>query len=126
SGAAPVDTAQASAPGLERRPDLQALDAERQAAERDAALARGRAIPDLTLRVAYTHDRFVASGDNRNTLTFGVALPLPVFDRGQHDSSKALSRAVELRDTRTALLLQARADLGGLVTRRATLEKVQA
>jgi cobalt-zinc-cadmium efflux system outer membrane protein len=126
SGAAPLDIAQASAPGLERRPDLQALDAERQAAERDAALARGRAIPDLTLRVAYTHDRFVASGDNRNTLTFGVALPLPVFDRGQHDSSRALSRAAELRDTRLVLLRQARADLSGLLTRKATLEKVLA
>jgi outer membrane protein, heavy metal efflux system len=126
AGAAPVDVAQASTLRLEHRPDLQALDAERQAAEKDAELARGRAIPDVTLRVGYTHDRFVASGDNRNTLTFGVALPLPVFDRGQHDSSKALSRAVELRDTRTSLLLQARADLSALLTRKATLEKVQA
>jgi cobalt-zinc-cadmium efflux system outer membrane protein len=124
--AAPIDVSQTASSRLERRPDLQALDAERKASERDAELARARAIPDVTLRVGYTHDRFVASGDNRNTLTFGVALPLPVFDRGQHDSSKALSRAVELRDTRTALLLQARADFSGLVTRKATLEKVLA
>jgi cobalt-zinc-cadmium efflux system outer membrane protein len=123
---APIDVTQASAARLERRPDLQSLEAERQAAERDAALARGRAIPDITLRLGYTHDRFLVSGDNLNTLSFGVALPLPVFDRGQHDSSKALSRALELRDTRTSLLLQARADLAGLVTRKATLEKVLA
>ena len=126
SGAAAVDVSGAAGSRLERRPDLQALDAERQAAERDAALARGRAIPDITFRVGYTHDRFVASGDNRNTLSFGVALPLPVFDRGQHDSSKALSRALELRDTRAALLLQARADLTGLLSRKSTLEKVLA
>jgi len=125
SAAAAVDATLASATRLEHRPDLQALDAERRAAERDAELARGRAIPDVTLRVGYTHDRFVASGDNRNTLTFGVALPLPMFDRGQHDSKKALSRAEELRETRLSLLLQARADLAGLVTRKATLEKVQ-
>jgi cobalt-zinc-cadmium efflux system outer membrane protein len=124
SGAAPVDATLGSATRLERRPDLQALDTERRAAERDAELARGRAVPDVTLRVGYTHDRFVASGDNRNTLTFGVALPLPVFDRGQHDSQKALSRAEELRDTRLSLLLQARADLSGLVTRKVTLERV--
>jgi cobalt-zinc-cadmium efflux system outer membrane protein len=123
---APIDVTQASAARLERRPDLQSLEAERQAAERDAALARGRAIPDITLRLGYTHDRFLVSGDNLNTLSFGVALPLPVFDRGQHDSGKALSRAVELRDTRRSLLLQARADLAGLVTRKATLEKVLA
>jgi len=123
-GAAPVDVAHASETRLDHRPDLQALDAERQAAERDAELARARAIPDVTLRVGYTHDRFVASGDNRNTLMFGVALPLPVFDRGQHDSAKALSRAEELRATRLSMLLQARADLSGLLTRKATLEKV--
>ncbi len=128
SGAAQLDVtlSSASASRLEHRPDLQALEAERKAAERDAELARGRAIPDVTLRVGYTHDRFVASGDNRNTLTFGVALPLPVFDRGQHDSARALSRADELRDTRQALLRQSRADLAGLLSRKGTLEKVLA
>jgi cobalt-zinc-cadmium efflux system outer membrane protein len=126
SAAAPLDTRRAAAPDLEKRPDLRALDAEGQAAERDAELARGRAVPDVTLRLGYTHDRFVASGDNRNTLTFGVALPLPIFDRGQHDSTKALNRAVELRDTRRALLLQARADVASLLSRKAALEKVQA
>jgi cobalt-zinc-cadmium efflux system outer membrane protein len=103
---------------------LQALEAESQAAERDASLARSRAIPDVTFRLGYTHDRFVVSGDNRNTLTFGVALPLPLFDHGQHDSSKALSRATELRETRASMLLQARADLSSLLARRASLEKV--
>ena len=126
SSAAQLDVARTSAARLEHRPDLQALEAERKAAERDAELARGRAIPDVTLRVGYTHDRFVVSGDNRNTLTFGVALPLPVFNRGQHDSARALSRADELRDTRQALLLQARADLAGLLSRKGTLEKVLA
>lgn len=121
-----VDAAQTSATRLERRPDVQALEVEQRAAERDAALARGRAVPDITFRLGYTHDRFVESGDNRNTLSFGVALPLPVFDRGQHDSSKALSRAVELHDTRNAVLLQARADLAGLLGRRATLQRVVA
>jgi outer membrane protein, heavy metal efflux system len=126
SSAVPLDMSRVSTPSLENRPDLLALDAERQAAERDAELARGRAIPDLTLRLGYTHDRFVASGDNRNTLTLGVALPLPVFDRGHHDSTKALNRALELRDARTVLLLQARADVAGLLSRKAALEKVQA
>lgn len=126
SGSAPVDLARASASRLERRADLRALDAESQAAERDAELARGRAVPDVTVRLGYTHDRFVASGDNRNTIMLGVALPIPIFDRGQHDSSKASSRAVELRDTRAALLLQARADLSGLLARKATLEGVLA
>lgn len=126
SQSVPVDAARASAPALEKRPDLLALDAERRAAERDAELARARAVPDVTLRVGYTHDRFVISGDNRNTLSFGLQLPLPVFDRGQHDSSRALGRAAELRNVRTAVLLQARADLAGLLSRKAALEKVLA
>jgi len=78
----------------------------------------------VTVRLGYVHDRFVVSGDNRNTLSLGVSLPLPVFDRGQHDAVKAENRALELRDTRAALLRDARADLYGLLTRKATLEKV--
>jgi len=124
TGAAAVDVSEVAAVRLEHRPDVQALEAERQASERDAELARARAIPDVTFRLGYTHDRFVESGDNRNTLSFSVQLPLPVFDRGQHDSSKALSHAVELTETKRALLLQARADLEGLLSRKATLEKV--
>lgn len=124
--AAPLDPARVTAPSLERRPDVLALEAEQEAALRDAELAKNRAIPDVTLRVGYTQDRFVSAGDIRNTLSFGLALPLPVFDRGQHDSSKALSRATELHDTRTSLLLQARADLAGLLSRKAALEKVLA
>jgi cobalt-zinc-cadmium efflux system outer membrane protein len=124
TSAAAVDVSQVAAARLERRPDVQALEAERQASEREAELARARAIPDVTFRLGYTHDRFVESGDNRNTLSFSVQLPLPVFDRGQHDSTRALGHAVELTETKRALLLQARADLEGLLSRKATLEKV--
>jgi outer membrane protein, heavy metal efflux system len=124
ASAVPIDVTRASAPDLEKRPDFLALEAEQQASERDAELARGRGVPDVTVRLGYTHDRFVVSGDNRNTLTFGLALPLPVFDRGQHDSSKALGRAVELRNLRRSLLRQARADLAGLLSRKSVLEKV--
>ncbi|HYP87510.1 MAG TPA: TolC family protein, partial [Polyangiaceae bacterium] len=51
ASAVPLDVSRTSAPNLENRPDLVALDVERQAAERDAELARGRAVPDVTLRV---------------------------------------------------------------------------
>jgi cobalt-zinc-cadmium efflux system outer membrane protein len=108
---------------LVRRPDLQALDLAKQASERDADLARRRAIPDVTLRVGYTYDRFTISGDNANTLAFSLALPLPVSDRGQHDAAKALGRAQELSQTRNAALLAARSDFGSLVDRKLALEK---
>ncbi len=124
SAAAALDVSAVSGARLENRADLRALEAESQAAGRDAELARARAIPDVTVRLGYTHDRFVISGDNRNTLSLGLALPLPVFDRGQHDAVKAKNRALELRAARAALLRDARADLSGLLTRKATLEKV--
>lgn len=124
STAAAVDVGRAYGARLEDRADVRALDAESQAARRDAALARARALPDLTVRLGYTHDRFTVSGDIRNTLSVGLALPLPLFERGQHDAVKAESRALELRDARAATLREARADLSGLLARKATLEKV--
>src|SRR5688572_9786487 len=44
-----------------RRADIRALDASRQAAESEMALARAQAIPDPTFRVGYVHDRFVVA-----------------------------------------------------------------
>jgi cobalt-zinc-cadmium efflux system outer membrane protein len=122
---AALPAASTSESRLALRPDLRALDAERQASQRDAELARARAIPDVTLRVGYTHDRFTISGDLRNTLAIGLSLPLPIFDHGQHDSDKALSRSLELRNTRDALLRNAQADLTSLLRKKQAIETVQ-
>ncbi len=108
---------------LERRADVQALNLERDAARQDAVLAGRRAIPDPAVRVGYTHDNLVISGDQENTLTFGLVFPLPIFDRGQHDSARALARADELDHTRTATLQSATADLDELMSRRDFLER---
>jgi cobalt-zinc-cadmium efflux system outer membrane protein len=108
---------------LAARSDVRSLDLQASASRRDATLASRRAIPDITARVGYTHDRFTAAGDNMNTLGFGLQLPLPVFDRGQHDARKANAHAVELEDSKKALLAEAKADLDGLLSRKAALEK---
>jgi cobalt-zinc-cadmium efflux system outer membrane protein len=108
---------------LEARPDVRSLGFEIAAAERDAKLASNRAIPDVTLRVGYTYDRYVAAGDIGNTLGFSLALPLPVFDHGQHDATKAKEHAVEVAAEKQATLEDARADLRGLLSRKAALEK---
>jgi outer membrane protein, heavy metal efflux system len=123
AAAAPVATVAFSDEQVLRRPDLQALELAKQASERDADLARRRAIPDVTVHVGYTYDRFTISGDNANTLAFSVALPLPIMDHGQHDAARALGRAQELSQTRNAAVLTARSDLGSLVDRKAALEK---
>jgi cobalt-zinc-cadmium efflux system outer membrane protein len=108
---------------LGARSDVRSLDFQAGAARREADLASNRAIPDITAHVGYLHDRFVAAGDNMNTIGFGLELPLPLFDRGQHDARKAEEHAFELEDEKRALLADARADLEGLLGRKAALEK---
>jgi cobalt-zinc-cadmium efflux system outer membrane protein len=106
---------------LADRPDLQALDAERLASAQDAELARNRRIPDPVLSVGYTRDRFLLSGDNPRTLAVGVTIPLPTFDRGQHDAARALAEGRELAETQAAETARARAAIDGLRRREALL-----
>ncbi|HEV8548986.1 MAG TPA: TolC family protein, partial [Polyangiaceae bacterium] len=89
---------------------------------READLAANRAIPDVTARVGYVHDRFVASGDIMNTMNFWLSLPITVFDRGQHEARKASEHALELEDSKRAVLADARANLEGLLSRKTALE----
>jgi cobalt-zinc-cadmium efflux system outer membrane protein len=112
-----------AAAALEQRADLKALALESDAARQDAILAARRAVPDPAIRVGYTRDNLLISGDQGNTLSVGLTLPLPIFDHGQHDSTRALARALELEHTKEATLLSASADVEELASRRAILEK---
>jgi len=107
---------------LDRRVDLQALRFERQAAAHDAILAEHRSIPDLTFRLGYTHDTFTISGDNLNSLSLSVALPIPVFDHGQHDATQALAKADELDQVARAAVTSARGEVAALFTSRHAIE----
>ena len=108
---------------IERRPDIQALALARDAATKDALLARRRRIPDPSLSLGYTHDNLTISGDQPRTFLFSIAIPLPVFDRGQHDASRAEARARELEWTADGARERGRADVEALLKRRASLEK---
>jgi cobalt-zinc-cadmium efflux system outer membrane protein len=103
------------------RADLRALELEADAADSDSELAAKRALPDVTVRLGYTYDRFGVSGDNLSTLALSVELPLPVFDHGQHESVEASEHALELTAEKQALAAEARADLSALSSRRAAL-----
>jgi cobalt-zinc-cadmium efflux system outer membrane protein len=113
-------------PWLERRPDLRALALERGSARQDEVLARRRVIPDPTVAVTYTHDRFTVSGDNANVLSFSVSFPLPAFDRGQHDAARAAGRAGELELSAEAIREEAAAEVRALLQRRAFVEQALA
>lgn len=98
-----------SAARLEDRADVRALDAYRDAATADAALARAQAIPDPTVRLGYTHDRFVASGNQQNSLSVSVSLPLPVFDHGQAQAQGAEAKKARLAEQRVRTIETAEA-----------------
>ncbi len=103
---------------IAERPDIKAVESRRVAAAAARDLAGNKVIPDPTVRVGYTYDQFVISGNQRNSVFVGVSIPLPFLDRGQADKLEADSRqwsAVETRDrleaqatTRATRLDQAR------------------
>jgi outer membrane protein, heavy metal efflux system len=117
------ETVSEGEPPLAERPDLRALALAQESARQDAVLARRRAIPDPTLAVGYTRDNLTISGDQPRTLSFSVSLPIPLFDRGQHDAFKAERRASELEDAATARRERARTGIAALLQRKATLER---
>ena len=113
---------------LARRPDIQALQRARESALQDAKGARRRAIPDVTVRLGYLEDKLIAAGDQPHTFQLGLLVPLPAFNRGQHDAAKAQARAGEIELTAEAALIRARAEAQALLRRRSyvasTLERL--
>jgi cobalt-zinc-cadmium efflux system outer membrane protein len=108
---------------LDTRADLTALRMDAAAARHDARLAARRIIPDPTIRLGYTRDTFTVSGDNANTLSLSVTVPLPLFDHGQHDQAKALALSAALEQRLRATRLQAESELSQLMARKRALEK---
>jgi len=71
---------------LEERPDLKALEAEMRQAREELRLARGLAWPDLGFRVGYERE------ENDEVLRGGLALTLPLIDRGRGQRAEAEAR----------------------------------
>ncbi len=120
--AAPVPSEPNVAEALDRRPDIRALQFDRDASRSDALLARRRRIPDPNLSVGYTHDNLTISGDQPRTYLVSIGFPLPLFDRGQHDSARAEAHARELEWAAAATRERGRADVEALMKRKTTLE----
>ena len=74
-------------------PTVQVAEAQRAAAEQRIAVERIRARPDINASVGIR--RYEA--ENATALTFGVSMPLPLFDRnrGNIDAAQAEFRAAE-------------------------------
>jgi cobalt-zinc-cadmium efflux system outer membrane protein len=118
---------QESYPSLEAivraRPDIQAARLSSSAAKSDALLYNRQAIPDPTLGVAYTRDYFQAAGSQPHTISATVAIPLPLFDHGQHLARRAEGVAAEYGYAARGLESRALYDAHALLARRDVLRE---
>jgi cobalt-zinc-cadmium efflux system outer membrane protein len=88
----------------------------------DAELARARRIPDPTVGVAFLHDNLTAAGNEPNTMMFSVSIPLPLFDRGNHDAAAAEAQAHALAAQAQADQRDARGAVDALIAQKQYLE----
>jgi cobalt-zinc-cadmium efflux system outer membrane protein len=107
---------------IEDRPVHQAQKLEGQALEEDARLAEARRIPDPTFGITYTYDNYTFGGGLPQTLAVSIGIPLPLFDRGQHDAAAARANARALQQQELAVIRGERGGVDGLVSQ---LEKLK-
>jgi cobalt-zinc-cadmium efflux system outer membrane protein len=106
------------------RPLREASRDEVSALQSDAELAANRKIPDLTVGLGYTYDRYEYSGSVPQTLALTVGIPLPFFDTGVHDASVARANAKAIQAQDKAEELVATGTVNGLLLRRNSLVQV--
>lgn len=103
------------------RPDVRAALLASSAAQSDAVYYRRHAIPDPTIGIAYTRDYYSLAGNQAHMLTATAALPLPLFDHGQHLARTAEGQATEYGIQARALEARAVSDARSLMVRRNVL-----
>jgi outer membrane protein, heavy metal efflux system len=104
------------------RPARLASKLEIDALGQDARLAHNRRIPDPTIGIGYTLDNLTVSGDQHQSLMFTIGIPLPIFDRGDHDEAAARATAhAEAAEDRAAVR-EATGQVEALLGQRAMLE----
>jgi outer membrane protein, heavy metal efflux system len=106
---------------IEQRPKLVAQKLEAQALGFDASLANARKIPDPTIGVGYTLDNLTIAGNQHQSLLFSIGIPLPFFDRGDHDAAAARANARALAAEDKAAVREAHGVVEALLAQHKTL-----
>jgi cobalt-zinc-cadmium efflux system outer membrane protein len=96
---------------LDERPDLKSLAATEEAAQSAGELARARVWPDPALRVGFSYDTFLVSGNQAKSVSVALAFPLPVFERGHADRAEASASRWAARRSRERATAQANLEL---------------
>ena len=92
---------------MESRPDLKAIRAGLQAVERELAIAKAeRFFPEVGASVGYSNDLAIDGRDQR--VLFGIAIPLPLFNRREGEIETALGE--RSRQTAAVTFVGARID----------------
>ncbi|MGB4782654.1 TolC family protein [Candidatus Methylomirabilis sp.] len=92
---------------MESRPDLKAMRAGLQAVERELAIAKAeRFFPEVGASVGYSNDLAIDGRDQR--VLFGIAIPLPLFNRRQGEIETVLGE--RSRQTAAVTFVGARID----------------
>jgi cobalt-zinc-cadmium efflux system outer membrane protein len=94
-----------------KRPDLKALEAEKNRGDADITLAKADGIPNLTAGLAFRRDSTsievggIEGKDTGYTIGFKLSMPIPVFDKNQAgvQEAKAKRRSTESRLTAATL-----------------------
>ncbi|HEY1817919.1 MAG TPA: TolC family protein [Kofleriaceae bacterium] len=105
---------------IRARPDRVASQLESDALGEDAALASHRAIPDPTVGVSYELDKY--NGDLGQQFIFSLGIPLPFFDRGNHDADAARANAHAISAQDEHEVHEARGLVESLIAQRSTLQ----
>ncbi len=74
---------------LRERPDLKAIEAQRNRAQASVSLAERQRVPDIPLSVAYAQEGKGQSAIQPPTTTFSLTLTLPLFYQSQGEIKKA-------------------------------------
>jgi len=94
-----------------KRPDLKALDAEKNRGESDIALAQAEGIPNITAGIALKRDTTsmdiggIEGKDTAYTIGLRLSLPIPVFGKNQAGVQEARAKRIS---TESRLLAAAR------------------
>lgn len=93
--------------GLRNRPEIRLAELEEQLASAGLRLIRSQSKPDLTAYSRYTQGRAGIDDprgpffQNDRSLTFGVSIGLPIFDRKQGDKAEAEIAIRQAQERRT-------------------------
>ncbi|MGB5035635.1 MAG: TolC family protein, partial [Blastocatellia bacterium] len=122
--AAPATLGEATAIALQTRPDLRLATLEQVVAEAGLRLVRAQAAPDVTAFSRFTVESSVFDDtpvgiirDRDRTLSFGVSIGLPVFNRNQGARAEAETAIVQAARRRAFAESRVRADVSAAYTR---------